>query len=393
MFLQWGPLTNRKNLKVLKALTNTTEEILQRVFFPFGRFFRSGVFAARTLLPFGINCRVNFDTLGMVPGEYTVAFSRVPARQNRDSTFPFFHTTHQLFTFFLPFARHSCRSVRHGSKDGKKSGSGGAGQAGRNGLGEERDPCAAKRTGSACSQGALGETSNLGASSSAQAGNRMILINVLHGIGLKPASVADNALREQVLCKPFARPARILKHLRSASVTPEESSLPIESSPIGSRPLSPELLGRLLGKSPLRLVTARTPLADHVWLEKLECGHEVQTFQQFVWDGGLVWLPITAKRRRCRPCKAAEDLAAPPVFERDALEAKAAKIWALTIEQRKIQYGSLYDDFFDERGCRRTDEPLGRIGAVAKNAPVAPVSPKKPVQSVPLDGEEQEEKA
>jgi hypothetical protein len=58
---------------------------------------------------------------------------------------------------------------------------------------------------------------------------------------------------------------------------------------------------RLLGKSPLRLVAERTHLFDHTWLEKLKCGHEVQTFQQFTWeDGGFESMRSTAREKTSR---------------------------------------------------------------------------------------------
>jgi hypothetical protein len=68
---------------------------------------------------------------------------------------------------------------------------------------------------------------------------------------------------------------------------------------------------RLLGKSPLRLVSERKLIEKGVWRERLECGHTVTTFQDFLWDdkSHLVLLEPTAKRRRCRECKAIAEAA------------------------------------------------------------------------------------
>ena len=60
-----------------------------------------------------------------------------------------------------------------------------------------------------------------------------------------------------------------------------------------------------MGKSPLRLICQRTEVSSHSFREVLECGHFVHSSQDFAWDelGHMVWLPLTAKRRRCRRCK------------------------------------------------------------------------------------------
>jgi hypothetical protein len=128
----------------------------------------------------------------------------------------------------------------------------------------------------------------------------MMRINLLPSATL-PAS--DKA-GDQVLCKTQ----------RSHSVTNPVS--PLARFPFEVQPSSlPEpLLERLLGKSPLRLVTERTPFSKAVWLEKLECGHEVYAFLEFLWDekAHLVKFEPNAKRRRCRECKAlAEALPSP----------------------------------------------------------------------------------
>jgi len=61
----------------------------------------------------------------------------------------------------------------------------------------------------------------------------------------------------------------------------------------------------ILGKSPLRLVARRSLVSKGVWSETLECGHEITTFQEFLWDekSHLIMLEPTAKRRRCSECK------------------------------------------------------------------------------------------
>lgn len=71
-------------------------------------------------------------------------------------------------------------------------------------------------------------------------------------------------------------------------------------------PLSPELRDALMGKAPLRLVSARCEVEQGVWEETLECGHKQTAFTGFFWDDGahLVNVPPSAKRRRCQPCKA-----------------------------------------------------------------------------------------
>lgn len=71
------------------------------------------------------------------------------------------------------------------------------------------------------------------------------------------------------------------------------------------RALTPELTERLLGKSPLRLVSARQLAHKGCWKETLECGHEVYAFIDFFWDAKshLILLEPSAKRRRCRACQ------------------------------------------------------------------------------------------
>jgi hypothetical protein len=125
------------------------------------------------------------------------------------------------------------------------------------------------------------------------AGKRMISINLLVPRGLGPArSMSDNGImlnRDGGASQALAAPS--LHELKPPS-------------------LSPALMERLLGKSPLRLIAQRTQLEKHVWKERLECGHEVHTFIDFEWDygGHLVLFEPTALRRRCRECKALADV-------------------------------------------------------------------------------------
>jgi hypothetical protein len=165
--------------------------------------------------------------------------------------------------------------------------------------------------------------------------------------------------------------------------TPQDASSSAPSVEFKALPLE-ELMPSLLGKAPLRRITDRTHLFELCWLEKLECGHEVQTFQQFGADGQKI--PITAKRRRCTKCKPPS-----PISERERLSLKADRIWAGIVEYRKWYYGSRYDQFFDEEGCARRDAPPV-IGAVAKHHLPAPFSPKKGVQSVSLDEQQRTRK-
>jgi hypothetical protein len=80
--------------------------------------------------------------------------------------------------------------------------------------------------------------------------------------------------------------------------------------------LSPSLRDRLMGKSPLRLITERTPhsvrnSSSKYYTEKLECGHGYTAYQSFYWDEGghLIRLEPTEKRRRCQECREIQQLA------------------------------------------------------------------------------------
>jgi hypothetical protein len=69
----------------------------------------------------------------------------------------------------------------------------------------------------------------------------------------------------------------------------------------------PRLLEELLGKSPLRLVLQRIQTEKNLWHEILECGHEIDSYVEFLWDEGghmVTWVP-NSKHRRCRKCNLA----------------------------------------------------------------------------------------
>ena len=104
--------------------------------------------------------------------------------------------------------------------------------------------------------------------------------------------------------------------------------------------LHPRLMERLLGKSPLRLVVERQQVENGIWKEKLECGHETTTFQEFVWaeNNSLVRLEPTAKRRRCQKCKPV----VAPVLKTTA-EITADQKRAELIHKQKLKFGSLFE--------------------------------------------------
>jgi hypothetical protein len=116
----------------------------------------------------------------------------------------------------------------------------------------------------------------------------MIAINLIRG---GAPSWSDNGGQE-VFCKVLPdRPFGL--SFNSASTLPPS--------------LHPRLMERILGKSPLRLILSRTLVCRGCYQETLECGHELTTYQEFLWDekAHLVLLEPTAKRRRCQECKAA----------------------------------------------------------------------------------------
>ena len=169
--------------------------------------------------------------------------------------------------------------------------------------------------------------------------------------------------------------------------------------------LHPRLMERLLGKSPLRLVVERHQVEQGIWREKLECGHEITTFQEFVWteDNSLVRLEPTAKRRRCQKCKPI----VAPVLKTTA-EIRADQKRAELIHKQKLRFGSLFDAVCFPDGQLRpgpTEDELlralrkssgSRVESVTANLgphdagdgvslPDSIPSPKKPVQSVRRD--------
>ena len=132
---------------------------------------------------------------------------------------------------------------------------------------------------------------------------------------------------------------------------------------------------RLLGKSPLRLVAERTQVAKGVWNEKLECGHEVSTYQET-----LIEFTPTAKRRRCQQCKPY----VAPVLKTSA-EITAAQTQAEFIHKQKLKFGTLFDVLCFADGKLRPGPNERELTAwcEAQRQLPSPTSPiKKPVQSV-----------
>lgn len=125
----------------------------------------------------------------------------------------------------------------------------------------------------------------------------MIRINL---ISAELLSVTDNG-QHQVLCKARLGPAPVLAFPGLLDLKPPS--------------LSPALMERLLGKSPLRLIADRKLVSKGCFEETLVCGHTLTTFTEFLWDdkAHLVELPFTARRRRCRECKAAQEAGESPI--------------------------------------------------------------------------------
>lgn len=185
----------------------------------------------------------------------------------------------------------------------------------------------------------------------------MISINLIRG-GL-PASEKNSF---EVLCKtPLDRP--------SAS---NLAALPPS--------LHPRLMERLLGKSPLRLVLARTQVGKGIWEEKLECGHEVTAYQFLVEDENnrLVRPDPIAKRRRCQKCKSI----VAPVLKTKA-EITADQQRAELTHKQKLKFGSLFAVMCFENGELRPGQSAEELQSA-----LALPSPKKPVQSVKRNSKE-----
>ena len=173
---------------------------------------------------------------------------------------------------------------------------------------------------------------------------------------------ADNG-QQEVLCEVQPVP-RFVTNL-AIPFNPSTSRLSSAGLPPS---LHPRLMERLLGKSPLRLVLARIEVDKGVWKEKLECGHETTTFQEFVWaeNNSLVRLEPTAKRRRCQKCKPI----VAPVLKATA-EITADQQRAELVHKQKLKFGSLFEALCFSDGTLRP-------GELAEPLP----SPKKPVQSI-----------
>jgi hypothetical protein len=186
----------------------------------------------------------------------------------------------------------------------------------------------------------------------------MICINLISG--KLPAS---EITRQQVLGK----------------VAPLGSSGSFQQTPLQSSglppSLHPRLMERLLGKSPLRLVLARTQVEKGIWRETLECGHEVTAFQDFLWDanGFLVELAPHAKRRRCQKCKPE---VAPALKTRAEISADQSR--AEFIHRQKLKFGSLFDVMCFPDGELRpaqSEAELFHALGISSGSRVAPVGP------------------
>lgn len=110
--------------------------------------------------------------------------------------------------------------------------------------------------------------------------------------------ITINLLRESLCASDNDR----VQVLRKVPLEPFPSVLQSSALPPS---LHPRLMERLLGKSPLRLIAKRVELFKGCYEETLECGHQTTTYQEFLWDdkAHLVWLPPSARRRRCRACR------------------------------------------------------------------------------------------
>lgn len=171
--------------------------------------------------------------------------------------------------------------------------------------------------------------------------------------------------RLQVLCKPFA-----FTKVKPSAVNLSRPCGIEHSFPPASPSISPALLERLLGKSPLRLVSSRTCVSKGVWQETLECGHEVTTYQAFLWDdkSNLILIEPTAKRRRCQKCKSAIAPVLKTTQEITADQARAAFVHA-----QKLKFGTLFEKLCFPNGELRPGPTEAEL--------LAQTSPKKPVQS------------
>ncbi|MCU1301942.1 MAG: hypothetical protein JWQ87_2226 [Candidatus Sulfotelmatobacter sp.] len=162
----------------------------------------------------------------------------------------------------------------------------------------------------------------------------MMRLNLIRGGKFSVSGYAG----QQVLCKPaFGTSCSVSVNLRTISEALDPKPL---DSPRRAPVLHLALLERLLGKSPLRLVSERKFIHQGCWQETLECGHVVDAFQDFLWDekSNLVLIEPTAKRRRCQKCKPAVAAILKTKKEITADQARAALIHA-----QKLKFGTLFD--------------------------------------------------
>ena len=125
----------------------------------------------------------------------------------------------------------------------------------------------------------------------------------------KPLS--DIALRKSLKSSLFAAHQQILCKTFSASDFRKDSEFVYKTVALGlASPAGACVTATHLALSPLRLISARTPVSEsfststQTYLETLECGHQVFNYSEFHWDekGHLINTPPKAKRRRCSEC-------------------------------------------------------------------------------------------
>jgi hypothetical protein len=150
--------------------------------------------------------------------------------------------------------------------------------------------------------------------------------------------------------------------------------------------MSPRLRDRLLGKAPLRLIVARQLVCKGAWMETLECGHRVETYQEYLLDerSTLVSVEPHERRRRCRACK---PKVAPVLKTKSEIAADQAR--RALIHARQLQFGSLFDAMCHENGELRAGPTAEELMAqlAHEQAARALKSRKKPPQSVQPRGD------
>ena len=140
-----------------------------------------------------------------------------------------------------------------------------------------------------------------------------------------------------------------------------------------------------MGKSPLRLVLSRTEVEKHAWIERLECGHQSTEFSEFApQNNHYVWLPPTAKRRRCRLCNPA----VAPVLKTKA-EISADQARTALIRERKLKFGTMFEALCFENGEMRPGPTEQELIHLLRYPNQIQPSPKKAVQSASRNDNEE----